>query len=197
MFSVDCGTITHYAARVLQIKQGQSFTGTGTLVSMAAGLPTAIAAAFAHPDRTSIGIAGDGGFAMLMSELSTAVVHNLNLKMLVLNNDALGEVISEQKEMGFQEYGCRLGHMDFAAFANSVGAKGYKVSNLSELESTMQAWLAESGPALLDVQTDPEEAPKEPWDLKSLTAIDLTRAVAWHEPVRYALPHCALVHPCD
>ena len=167
MFSVDCGTITHYAARILQIRQGQSFTGTGTLVSMAAGLPTAIGAAFAHPDRTSIGIAGDGGFAMLMSELSTAVVHHLNLKMLVLNNDALGEVISEQKEMGFEEYGCRLGHMDFAAFAESVGAKGFRVSNLNELATTMQAWLAEPGPALLDVQTDPEEAPKEPWDLKA------------------------------
>ena len=147
MFSVDCGTITHYAGRILQIRPGQSFTKTCKLVSVAAGLPMAIGAAFAHPERMSIGIAGDEGFAMLMAKLSTAVVHNLNLKMLVLNNDALGEVISEQKDMGYEEFGCRLGHMDFAAFADSVGAQGFRVAHLDELEATMKAWLAEPGTA--------------------------------------------------
>jgi thiamine pyrophosphate-dependent acetolactate synthase large subunit-like protein len=72
---MDCGANTHFAARMIQIRDGQSRTGTGTLVSVASGLPLAIAGAFAHPDRPSIAVVGDGGFAMLMAELSTAVFH--------------------------------------------------------------------------------------------------------------------------
>ncbi len=154
MFSLDCGANTHFAARHTQIKAGQSWTGSGMLVSMASGLPLAISAALANPDRPSLAIVGDGGFAMLMAELSTAVFNKLNVTVLILNNDALGEVKFEQKEIGNPEYGCALGHMDFAAYARSVGAYGVSVAALADLRPAIQKALAQPGPAVIDVQID-------------------------------------------
>lgn len=92
IFSMDAGANTHFAARMIQIRGEQRWSGTGTLDSMASALPYAVAASFAFPDRPSIAVAGDGGLAMLMAELSTAVMHRRNVKVLVLNNDSFGEV---------------------------------------------------------------------------------------------------------
>ena len=75
VISLDCGANTHFAARTLMLKEGQRLTGTGLLATMAPGLPYAIAAALAFPGRQSVAIVGDGGFAMLMAELTTAVQH--------------------------------------------------------------------------------------------------------------------------
>ena len=68
VISLDCGANTHFAARTLMLKEGQRLTGTGLLASMAPGLPYAVAAALAYPDRQSVAIVGDGGFAMLMAD---------------------------------------------------------------------------------------------------------------------------------
>src|SRR3982751_5887295 len=64
--SLDCGANTHFAARHLRLRSGQSLTSPGMLATMAPGLPFAIAAQFAYPGRQSVAIVGDGGFAMLM-----------------------------------------------------------------------------------------------------------------------------------
>ena len=167
MFSMDCGANTHFAARMIQIREGQTWTGSGTLVSMASGLPIAMAGAFAHPDRPSIAVVGDGGFAMLMAELSTAVVHKLNVKVVVLNNNALAEVKFEQRELGNPEYGCELGHIDFAAFAEAVGARGLRVRTTQELKPTILQWLRVSGPAVLDIEVDAEEPTQKPDELSA------------------------------
>lgn len=165
VFSMDCGANTHFAARMIQMRDGQRWTGSGMLVSMASGLPLAIAGAFAYPDRPSIAVVGDGGFAMLMAELSTAVLHQLNVKVMVLNNDSLAQVTFEQKEIGNTVYGCERGHIDFAAYARAVGAQGFRASQVGELRAAVQAWLAAPGPAVLDVQVDPAEAAMKPEQL--------------------------------
>ena len=165
VFSLDTGANTHFAARMIAIREGQAWSGSGTMASMASGLPYAIGAAFAFPDRPSIAVVGDGGFAMLMAELSTAVLHRRNVKVMVLNNDTLGEVKFEQRGLGYPEYGCALGHIDFAAFAEAVGARGLRADSVATLGPAMDAWLAEPGVAVLDVQVDGEEEPKKPEDL--------------------------------
>lgn len=157
VFSMDAGANTHFAARHIRIREGQGWSGTGTLVSMASGMPYAVAAAFAFPDRPSIAVVGDGGFAMLMAELSTAVFYKKNVKVMVLNNDAFGEVKFEQRELGNPEYGCAIGHIDFAKFAEAVGGQGFRTSSVADLKPAMQAWLAAPGVAVLDVQVDAEE----------------------------------------
>jgi pyruvate dehydrogenase (quinone)/pyruvate decarboxylase len=166
VFSMDAGANTHFAARSIQIRENQRWSGTGTLVSMASGLPYGVAAAFAFPDRPSIVVAGDGGFAMLMADLSTAVLYKRNLKALILNNDAFGEVMFEQRELGNPVFGCSLGHIDFAKFAQSVGAKGFRVTNIDDLRPRMQKWLSEPGVAVLDVDVDPEQEALSPDKLK-------------------------------
>jgi pyruvate dehydrogenase (quinone) len=165
LFSMDCGANTHFAARFIRIREEQRWTGSGTLVSMAAGLPLAIAGAFAYPDRPSIAIVGDGGLAMLMAELSTAVVNNLNVKVMVLNNDSLGEVKFEQRDLGNPEYGCALGHIDFASYAVALGARGFGASNIAQLKPTISTWLQTQGPAVIDIAVDPEEPAKKPEEL--------------------------------
>jgi pyruvate dehydrogenase (quinone)/pyruvate decarboxylase len=162
VFSMDCGANTHFAARMIPLREDQRWSGTGTLVSMASGVPYAIAASFAYPDRPSIAVVGDGGFAMLMAELSTAVLHRRNIKVMVLNNDSLGEVKFEQRELGNPEYGCALGHIEFATFAEACGAQGFRATTLDELEPAIKAWLAAPGVAVLDVQVDPEEEAQTP-----------------------------------
>ena len=112
VYSMDAGANTHFAARFIPIRGDQRWSGTGTLVSMASGLPYAVAASFAFPDRPSIAVVGDGGFAMLMAELSTAVLYQRDVKVLVFNNDAFGEVKFEQRELGNPEYGTAIGHID-------------------------------------------------------------------------------------
>src|SRR6202012_5850034 len=94
--SLDCGANTHFAARFLDLRPNQRLTGTGMLASMAPGLSFAIAAQLAYPNRQSVAIVGDGGFAMLMAELTTAVAHQLPLKIIVLKNNSLAEVEFEQ-----------------------------------------------------------------------------------------------------
>jgi thiamine pyrophosphate-dependent acetolactate synthase large subunit-like protein len=68
------------------------------LASMAPGLPFAIAAQLAWPDRQSVAIVGDGGFAMLMAELSTAVAQKLPVKIILLKNNSLAELMFEQRD---------------------------------------------------------------------------------------------------
>lgn len=77
---LDCGANTHFAARFLMIRDGQQLVATGMLATMAPGLPFAIAAQLAYPGRQVVAIVGDGGFAMLMAELSTAVRYSLPVK---------------------------------------------------------------------------------------------------------------------
>ena len=165
VFSLDTGANTHFAARMIAIRDGQAWSGSGTMASMASGLPYAIGAAFAFPDRPSIAVVGDGGLAMLMAELSTAVQHRRNVKVMVLNNDTLGEVKFEQRMLGNPEYGCALGHVDFAAVAEAVGAAGFRADSVSSLRTAMPAWLAAPGVAVLDVEVDGEEEPKKPEQL--------------------------------
>ncbi len=162
VISLDCGANTHFAARCLMLKEGQRLTGTGLLASMAPGLPYAIAAALAYPDRQSVAIVGDGGFAMLMAELSTAVRLNLPVKVMILRNDSLAEVRFEQTGLGYQTFGIELGPIDFVAFAKACGAAGFHVATSSELRPAIDAALRSPGPAVIEVMVDPEEPPAMP-----------------------------------
>jgi pyruvate dehydrogenase (quinone)/pyruvate decarboxylase len=92
IISLDCGANTHFAARILQLDEGQNLTGTGLLATMGPGLSYAIAAQLAFPKRQSVAIVGDGGFAQLMAEFATAVKYQLPVKILVLSNRSLAEV---------------------------------------------------------------------------------------------------------
>ena len=111
---------------VHQASPQQRLTGTGMLASMAPGLSFAIAGQLAYPDRQSVAIVGDGGFAMLMAELTTAVQYKLPVKIILLKNNSLAEVRFEQIELGNPAFGCDLAPIDFVAFARACGAEGFR-----------------------------------------------------------------------
>lgn len=166
LISLDCGANTHFAARCLRLRERQGFTGTGMLASMAPGVSFAIAAQLAYPHRQSVAIVGDGGFAMLMAELSTAVKHQLPIKIILLKNNSLAEVKFEQTEIGNPEFGCDLAPIDFVAFAKACGADGFHCSRPDELRPAIAAALRSAGPALVEVLVDANERPSRPDELK-------------------------------
>ena len=167
VISLDCGNNTHFSARHLMLKQGQRLTGTGLLATMAPGLSYAIAAALAYPGRQSVAIVGDGGFAMLMAELSTAVRYRLPFKVLILKNNSLAEVRFEQSDAGYRPFGVELGPIDFVAVAKACGADGFHVETTSGLPVAIDAALRSPNAAVIEVVVDPAEQAELPDKLKA------------------------------
>ena len=167
VISLDCGANTHFAARCLMLKEGQRLTGTGLLATMAPGLPYAIAAALAYPGRQSVAVVGDGGFAMLMAELTTAVRLNLPVKLLILKNNSLAEVRFEQAGLGYRPFGVELAPIDFVAFAHACGAEGFRCEQPSEVGPAIRAALRSAGPAVVEAVVDADEPPAMPRRLRA------------------------------
>ncbi|WP_214416008.1 thiamine pyrophosphate-dependent enzyme [Sphaerisporangium fuscum] len=161
ILTCDSGTIATWAARHWTIRGDRRFYLSGNLATMAPGLPYAIAIQHAFPGRQVIAFVGDGGFAMLMAEFLTAAQHDLPIKVVVNNNNSLGQILWEQMVLGFPEHGVRFGRppADFSGWARSCGAYGRKVSDPKELAGAVQEALAYDGPALLDVDVNPDEPP--------------------------------------
>ena len=120
----------------------------------------------AYPDRQSIAVVGDGGFAMLMAELSTAVAQNLPVKIILLKNNSLAEVKFEQKEIGNPNYGCDLPPIDFVAFAKACGADAFLCERPDEIGPAIRAALSSPKPALVEAVVDADEKPTRPDVLK-------------------------------
>jgi pyruvate dehydrogenase (quinone) len=166
VISLDCGANTHFAARMLQLRERQSLTGTGMLATMAPGMPFAIAAQLAFPARQSVAVVGDGGFAQLMAELTTAVKYQLPIKVVILKNNSLAEVRFEQKELGNPEFGCDLNPIDFVAFAKACGADGFRCATPAQVHPAIAAFLQSPRTAVLEVEVDADEKPSLPHELK-------------------------------
>ena len=161
VLTCDSGTIATWAARHWHIRGGREFYLSGNLATMAPGLPYAIAIQHAYPGRQVIAYQGDGGFAMLMAEFHTAARYGLPVKVVVNNNNALGQILWEQMVLGFPEYGVRFGdpEPDYAAWARGCGGFGVHVAKAGDLEPALREAFAHAGPALVDVAVDPNEPP--------------------------------------
>jgi pyruvate dehydrogenase (quinone)/pyruvate oxidase len=161
VMTCDSGTIATWAARHWQIRGQREFYLSGNLASMAPGLPYAIAIQHANPGRQVIAYVGDGGFAMLMAEFHTACRYGLPVKVVINNNNSLGQILWEQMVLGYPEHGVRFGEPvpDYAAWARGAGGHGVHVAKAAELPEALAAALAHNGPSLVDVAVDPNEPP--------------------------------------
>jgi pyruvate dehydrogenase (quinone)/pyruvate oxidase len=163
IISTDSGTITTWIARQFKIRGRQKFSCSGTLATMAPGLPYAIAAKVAFPERQAIAFVGDGGFTMLMGEFATAVKYNLPILVVVIKNNTLGQIKWEQIVfLGNLEYGCELHEINFAKFAEACGGLGFTVEKPDEIRPTFERALASGRPSLVEVVVDPFEPPMPP-----------------------------------
>ena len=128
---------------------------------MAPGLPYAIGIQHAFPGRQVIGFVGDGGFSMLMAEFLTAIQHQLPVKIVINNNNSLGQILWEQMILGYPEHGVRYQgpFVDYSAIATANGAFGVKVTAPGDLPGAVRQALSHDGPALVDVNVNPDEPP--------------------------------------
>lgn len=182
--SCDSGTIATWFARQIPVKRGQMYSLSGTLASMANGLPYCIASQIAHPKRQCIAFVGDGGFSMLMAEFVTAVKYKLPIKVVIIKNNTLGQIKWEQMVMlGNPEFGCELQPIDFAAFARACGGTGFTVDDPAQMGSVLDQALAMNGPVIVEAVVDPFEPPMPP-EIEAKQALRFAESLARGEPNR-------------
>ena len=156
----DSGTIATWWARHIPVKRGQIHTLSGNLATMANGLPYAVAAQIAYPERQVVAFVGDGGFSMLMAEFATCVKYQLPVKVFIVKNNTLGQIKWEQMVfLGNPEYGCDLQPINFSAYARACGGTGIRIEEPEQCGDLVERALATPGPVIVEAVVDPFEPP--------------------------------------
>ncbi|HLN04601.1 MAG TPA: biosynthetic-type acetolactate synthase large subunit [Bryobacteraceae bacterium] len=155
----DVGQHQMWAAQLVRFSEPRLWINSGGLGSMGFGLPSAIGAQFARPDKLVFAIVGDGGFQMSIPELSTLASYGLPVKIVVMNNGYLGMVRQWQELF----YNNRLSAVELDCFpdaeklAGAYGFKGRTIDKPHELAPALEAAVREPGPYLLNVKVSPFE----------------------------------------
>jgi pyruvate dehydrogenase (quinone) len=187
IIACDCGTVTTWAARHIQMRDQMRFSVSGMLATMAEGLPYAIGAAAGYPGRQVVAVVGDGGFTMLMGEVATLVKYNLPVKVLIIKNNTLGEIKWEQMVLsGNPEFGVNLQPIDFAAYAKACGAAGYCIEDPTQCEEVLREAFAQPGPAVIEAVVDANEPPL-PGRIKTQEAVRFAQALLKGQPDKWAI----------
>jgi len=152
----DSGTVATWSARHFDVRGGRYYLLSANLATIAAGVPYAIAAQWAHPGRQCIAVTGSDGFAKVMGELLTAVQYRLPVKVVVSNVSSLGRRL----RAGEGENGQGGRPADFSSWARANGALGLRVERAAEVEQAVRRAFADPGPALVDVLVNPDEQPR-------------------------------------
>ena len=155
ILTTDAGDFGTWAARGYRFRRPGTFLGSSA-GPMGYGLPAAIGASLARPGRTAVALVGDGGFAMTMAELETAVRERAHVIALVFDNARYGTIWRYQEQRGAGAgLGTALGPVDFAAAAEAFGALGLSVGSDQEFEPALQQALEAGRPTLLHLALDP------------------------------------------
>jgi acetolactate synthase I/II/III large subunit len=157
--SSDVGQHQMWCAQLIRFDEPRLWLNSGGLGTMGFGLPAAIGAQFARPDKLVFALVGDGGFQMSIPELATIVNYQLPVKIIVMNNGYLGMVRQWQTLF----YNNRLSQVELTAFpdaeklAGAYGFKGRTVETAAEMPKALEEAVREPGPYLLNVKVSPME----------------------------------------
>ena len=185
--SSDSGTIATWSARYLDMRDDMKFSLSGSLATMANGLPYSIGASVAYPGRQVVCVVGDGGLTMLMGEIATLVKYKLPVKVIVIKNNVLGEIKWEQMaQEGNPQYGVELQPIDFAGFARCCGAAGFTIEDPKDAEAILRQALAHPGPVVVEAVVDPNEPPL-PGNITAEQAVHFAEALGKGEKDRWKI----------
>ena len=171
VLSADSGTAADWYARHIRIRSGMKASLSGNLATMGPGVPYAIAAKFAFPDRVSVAMVGDGAMQMGgMAELLTATKYystwsDPRLIILVLNNEDLNQVTWEQRAMeGNPRFAASqtVPALSYAEWARLIGLNGIRLESADQIEAAMNEAFASDRPVIIDAVTTPDEPPLPP-----------------------------------
>ncbi len=153
---VDVGDHTYWFYKKF-VCEGQKTFMSANIASMGFGLPASLSAKLDFPDTQVVCVTGDGGFAMLMADFTTAVREDLAIKVIVFNDGKLKNIKKEQARDNYPEYGVSFPNPNFAEFARSCGGEGYRVEDPTELDGILKSAFGSDKPCLVEVIVDPEK----------------------------------------
>ena len=158
IIALDNGMYKLWFSRYYSAYRPNTILLDNALATMGAGLPSAIAAKLVQPSCNVVAVVGDGGFMMNSQELETAVRLKLHLVVLLINDNAFGMIKWKQADHGFTNFGMDCSNPDFVLYAQSYGAKGYRVKSADDLSSFLRSALdAKEGVHLIEVPVDYSE----------------------------------------
>jgi pyruvate dehydrogenase (quinone) len=179
LFASDDGTPTVWAYRLLDMNGKRRLFASLLHGTMANAMPSALGMQKCQPGRQVICMSGDGGIAMLFGDLMTTLQEDLPIKIAVYDNGKLGFVELEQRAEGMLNLYTDLKNPDFGKVAQAMGLWGRTVDKADELEEAIQTWLAQPGPALLNVRVNPQQLVMPPYiDAKAAMGMTLYAAKA-------------------
>ena len=162
ILAVDVGNNTYSFGRYFECRR-QAVLMSGYLGSIGFALPAALGAWAATQEddprfagRKIVSVSGDGGFGQYMAEFTTAVKYGVDLTHVLLHNKELGKISKEQQAGQWDVWQTELVNPDFAAYAESCGGLGIRVTSAEELDDALTRALAHAGPALVEVLADPK-----------------------------------------
>ncbi len=155
VIAVDVGNNAYSFGRYFECRE-QAVLMSGYLGSIGFGLPAAMGAWAAAPDRPILAVSGDGGFGQYMGEFTTAVKYGMNITHILLNNNELGKISLEQQMGQWPVWQTSLVNPDFAEYARLCGGHGVRVTEADKLDQVIAEAIAHEGPALVEIMSDVE-----------------------------------------
>ena len=155
----DVGQHQMWAAQFFTTDEPKHFISSGGLGTMGFGLPAALGAKVACPEKTVVVFSGDGSILMNCQEFATLSEYGIDVKVIVLHNDTLGMIVQLQDFFYSHHYSqCTLNkRKNLPMLAESLGVKGYAIEKQDDLTPVLKEAFAHKGPALVDIRISPEE----------------------------------------
>jgi acetolactate synthase-1/2/3 large subunit len=159
LISVDVGQHQMWAAQFYNFRYPRTWLSSSGLGTMGYGFPAALGAQMAFPDRQVIAFVGDGGFQMTLNDLATMVQYRVPVKIVIINNRALG-MVRQWQEIFFEKRYCDIDlnfSPNFAKLAESYGIRAQRVEHRADVKDAVRDFLSDREPGLLDFSVDPTE----------------------------------------
>jgi acetolactate synthase-1/2/3 large subunit len=155
--ALDNGMYKIWFARNYRTHTANTLLLDNALATMGAGLPSAMMASMLYPDRRVLAVCGDGGFMMNSQEMETAVRLGLNLVVLILEDFAYGMIRWKQAVDKFPDWGLTFGNPDFVKYAQSYGARGWRIEKTDDLIPAIDSAFRDGGVHVVSVPIDYSE----------------------------------------